>query len=118
MEITHLSPNLAVGAQIGQGDLKDLARAGFTDIVCNRPDLEHPEDPDASVMEDTAKELGLAFHYLPIAPSEAYDLQAQNLARLTTRPGAKVFAYCRSGARSTRAWALAKSEFLDAQLQA
>ena len=108
MEINPLSPNVSVGAQIGPEDLQAVAREGFTDVVCNRPDAEHPQDPDAATMKARASELGLTFHYLPITHGEPFDAQARHLAELMGRSGAKVFAYCRSGARSASAWALAR----------
>ena len=108
MEIKQLTPNLVVGAQIRAEDLRTLAEKGFTDIVCNRPDEEHPEDPSSLIMEELASRLGMAFHYLPITPNAVFDRQARRLAELTATPDAKVFAYCRSGARSTNAWTYAQ----------
>ena len=104
MKTTQLSPNLFVGAQIGPADLEHLAAAGFTDVVCNRPDGEHPEGPASRQLAASAAELRLAFHYLPIPPNAPIEEQALSLARLTSRDGVKVFAYCRSGARSAKAW--------------
>ena len=106
MNITELAPGFSVGPQIETDDLNELAREGFTDIVCNRPDEEHPDGPVSTQMADRAAALGLAFHYLPIVHGEPFTAQAQRLAELTGRPGAKVFAYCRSGARSANAWTL------------
>jgi sulfide:quinone oxidoreductase len=110
MEMTQLAPNLFVAAQIARDDLAILARDGFTDVVCNRPDAEHPEDPDAAAMAETASGLQLRFHYQPIVHGEPFLTQAQALKALVAQPEKKVLAYCRSGARSTRSWDLARSE--------
>lgn len=109
MEISQLAPNLFVGAQIAPKDLKYLANDGFTEIVCNRPDAEHPEDPGSAEMAGLTANLGMTFHYLPIKHGEAFETQAKRLADLASSPDAKVFAYCRSGARSSNAWALAQT---------
>ncbi|KNG93896.1 hypothetical protein ATO11_10580 [Pseudaestuariivita atlantica] len=110
MDMIQIAPNLSVGPQITEDDLSDLAQAGFTDIVCNRPDEEHPEDTPSTQMAVTAEGLGMAFHYHPITPGEPFAEEAEKLARVVARPGAKVFAYCRSGARATNAWLLTQAD--------
>ena len=106
MDLRDLTPALSVSGQIGPEDLEALADAGFTDIVCNRPDAELPDGPHSDEMAARAGALGLGFHYLPIEPGGPMARQAERLARLTGQPGARVLAYCRSGARSSAAWAL------------
>ena len=109
MEMTQLAPNLFVCAQIAEEDLSKLACEGFTDVVCNRPDDEHPGNAPSSRMADVAKGLGLAFHYLPIMPGEPFAAEADALSKVVARPGAKVLAYCRSGMRASNAWSLARA---------
>ncbi len=108
MKMTQLGKNFFVGAQIAEDDLALLANEGFTDIVCNRPDEEHPESATSTKLSGIAKIHGLSFHYHPITPGEPFGEQAEKLAHLAARPNAKVFAYCRSGTRSSNAWSLAK----------
>jgi sulfide:quinone oxidoreductase len=110
MEIKQIAPNLFVGAQITEENLLALAREGFTDVVCNRPDAEHPESATSTTMAQIAKGLGIAFHYLPITPGEPFPEQSRRLARVVAKPSAKVFAYCRSGMRAANAWALAQAD--------
>ena len=109
MVMTQLAPNFFIGAQIAEGDLAELAVAGFTDVVCNRPDAEHPGSAVSSKMAEAAKGVGLAFHYLPITVGEPFAEEAEKLAGVIAQPGAKVFAYCRSGMRATNAWSLAQA---------
>ena len=109
MEMTQLAPNLFVSGQIAENDLADLAGAGFTDVVCNRPDAEHPESAPSASMAEAAKALGLAFHYLPIAPGAPFADEAEAVSQIVAGPGAKVLAYCRSGARSSNVWTLAQA---------
>ena len=118
MHVTYMTPDFAVAPQICTQDLQWLAHEGFTDIVCNRPDAEHPEDAQSPELKVIAKGLGMRFHYLPIAPGEPFDVTAREIGRLTSRPGAKVLAYCRSGARSTAAWTLAQTQMSGAAIAA
>ena len=108
MDIRQLSENLFVGPQINPNDLAALARQGFTDVICNRPDNEHSKDASSAKMNALASELGLTFHYLPITPNEPFNQQAQALASLVAQGDKKLFAYCRSGARSSNAWSFAR----------
>ena len=110
MKLTQLTPNLFVAPQIDEADLKALAREGFTDVVCNRPDAEHPYGPVSDILSVAAAAHGLTFHYQPITHGEPMDAQPDALAELVSRPKTKVLAYCRSGARSAKAWSLAASQ--------
>jgi sulfide:quinone oxidoreductase len=110
MELTELAPNMSVGPQIGPDDLDELARRGFTDIVCNRPDEEHGVTSGSEALGARAETLGLAFHYLPIRHGHGFEAQAERMGEILRRPGTKMFAYCRSGARSSNAWALAQTD--------
>ena len=109
MEMTQLAPNLFGGAQIVEEDLAELADEGFTDVVCNRPDAEHPGSAVSSKMDEVAKGFGIEFHYHPIMPGQPFADEAEQLARVVEQPNSKVFAYCRSGMRATNAWSLAQA---------
>ena len=106
---TKITPRLSVGGQIGPNHLESLASEGFTDIVCNRPDAEIPGGPVSATIAKAAQALGLKFHYLPIIPGQAMVETAAVLGQIVSHPGSKVFAYCRSGARSASAWQMAKA---------
>ena len=109
MDMNQLAPNLFVGAQMTERDLITLAKAGFTDVVCNRPDAEHPDGATSDKMARAAAKQGLTFHYLPIIPGEDYEAEAAQLTSLVAHPKAKVFAYCRSGMRAANAHSLGHS---------
>lgn len=109
MTIKQIATNLFVGPQIAAEDLQTLAQAGFTDVVCNLPDSEVKNGNMSKKLELIARQNGLAFHYQPIEPGAAMHEQARQLSQVAGQSDAKVFAYCRSGARSSGAWALAQS---------
>ena len=112
MTVSMLSDKVFAAGQITREHVQALAKQGYTDIVCNRPDNEHPDGPVSAVIENAATGLGLSFHYLPVDGSGAPVEQARKLKLLAMRRNAKILAYCRSGARSRSLWTLANSREL------
>lgn len=108
-----ISPDYAVSPQISPDDIQMLAQAGFTTILCNRPDAEIPQDLHASVMEQAAQANGLSFVHNPVVHTalthEIVDAQKQVID-----DGGKVLAYCASGTRSTIVWMLGQAPTVDA----
>lgn len=105
MDIRHLTPNYAVSPQIEPSDCAALAEAGFTTLICNRPDMEVPPPLQASAMRAAAEAAGLSFVDNPVFGAslspENVEIQSTTLAEAT----GPVFAYCRSGTRCTIVWA-------------
>ena len=106
----QLDDNTLVGGQIAPGDVAELVALGVTMIVNNRPDGEDTGQPTSDEIEAAAKEAGVEYRHVPIArglgPS---DIEAMREAMHSVGEG-KLFAFCRSGNRSTLAWAVAKNE--------
>jgi uncharacterized protein (TIGR01244 family) len=99
-----------VSGQIHPDDVPALKELGVTLIVNNRPDNEDVGQPEGDDIEAAAKAAGIDYRHVPIArglgPS---DVEAMREAMHALGEG-KLFAFCRSGNRSTLAWAVAKSE--------
>ncbi len=110
MDMIQISPNVFAAGQITEGEVAELADAGFTDLVCHRPDEEHPEGPVTAKIARMARTCGLNLHYFPIVPGEPFTEQAKGLAKVAAKSGSKVLAYCRSGGRAANAWHLTQSE--------
>lgn len=106
MEMIRLSPPVFASGQITPGDLAELAATGFTDVVCHRPDSEHPEGHTSAQIAQEARLHDLNLHYLPIVLGEPFAEQAAGLARVASTPASKVLVYCKSGALAARAWEL------------
>ena len=110
MQLKNVSPMLCVCDQLLPEDLHILSASGYTAIIINRPDGEADGQPNHTVIESVAQELGLRTCYLPISPKgiEDSDVQAfsETLAGFT--PG-KVVAFCRTGTRSIKLWALSQA---------
>ena len=106
----QLDDKTLVGGQIAPGDVAALQAQGVTLIVNNRPDGEDAGQPTSDEIEAAATAAGVAYRHVPIArgmgPS---DVEAMREAIHAAADG-KMFAFCRSGNRSTLAWAVAKSE--------
>src|SRR4029453_12923361 len=106
----QLNDKTLVSGQIAPEEVAALKALGVTLIVNNRPDGEDIGQPEGEDIEAAAKAAGIDYRHVPIArglgPS---DIEAMREAMHSAGDG-KVFAFCRSGNRSTLAWAVAKSE--------
>ena len=106
----QLDENTLVSGQIRPEDVRALKELGVTLIVNNRPDYEDSGQPEGDEIEAAAKAAGIDYRHVPIArglgPS---DVEAMREAMHSAGDG-KLFAFCRSGNRSTLAWAVARSE--------
>ena len=102
MEITRLNERISVAPQIGVADVADLAKAGFRSIICNRPDGEEQQQPSAAMIEKAASDAGLMFAHVPAVSGAVTEQNVADMAAALARLPGPVFAYCRSGARSTK----------------
>jgi uncharacterized protein (TIGR01244 family) len=106
----QLNDKTLVSGQIAPEEVAALKALGVTLIVNNRPDGEDVGQPESGDIEAAARAAGIDYRHVPIArglgPS---DIEAMREAMHSTGEG-KMFAFCRSGNRSTLAWAVAKSE--------
>lgn len=112
MDIRPLTPNYAVSPQISPEDLPLIAEAGFSTVICNRPDAENPPDWHAAEMAEAAAAAGLQFHNLPLTHQT---MTPENVARqrdLINAASGPVLAYCASGTRSSVIWSLGQAGHL------
>jgi uncharacterized protein (TIGR01244 family) len=108
MEFRPVTEDYAVSGQIAPTDIEAIKEAGFRSIVCHRPDDEQPGQPSAAAVGEAAAKAGLGFRHIPIrsgeqVPEEAVAAMRKALDELD----GPVFAYCRSGARSTNIFSMA-----------
>lgn len=110
MIIRQLDEQTFVDGQIGPEDLAEVKALGVTMVINNRPDGEDAGQPTSAEIEAAARAAGLDYRHVPIArgmgPS---DVEAMREAIHATGEG-KMLAFCRSGNRSTLAWAIARNE--------
>ena len=108
MTPTPISDFLSVGPQVRVADLAALAEAGFRSVMCNRPDGESPDDPQFAEIAKAAEALGMKAVYVPAAHNQMGPALAQQFATALQGMPKPVVAYCRSGARSSMLWSMAR----------
>lgn len=115
MDLKRINEHISVSPQINPVDLVAIKAAGFVTVINNRPDGESPDQPSSAQMQAAAEAAGLAYHYIPLGrDGVSPDMVAETEAVLEGSNG-PVFAYCRSGTRSTTLWALSQAGKLPAQ---
>ena len=95
--------------QITADEVAQIASQGYRSIINNRPDGEGGDSqPLNAEIEAASKAAGLNYVYLPVVSGQITLEQVQEMVRLLeTLPG-PILAFCRSGARSTNLYMLAK----------
>ena len=100
MHITQISDDFSVSSQITPADVAEIANAGYKSIICNRPDFEEPTQPMFNDIANAAHDAGLKSAHVPITgmPTPAQISEMANAISELPKP---IFAYCRSGNRSS-----------------
>lgn len=111
MDIRQIDDNYSVSGQISPDDVRDIAAEGFQTIICNRPDDEGgPEQPDFAEIARVAEKAGLATYYIPVVGGQLTQDDVDAMAAALDEAEGPVFAYCRSGARSTNIYGIVQSQ--------
>lgn len=100
-----LAPDVWAAPQIAIENLAEVVAMGVRRIVNNRPDGEDAGQPSSAAMEEAVRAAGLDYVHAPVAGMPGPDAVRAVATALET--GEPVLMYCRSGTRSTVAWALA-----------
>ena len=105
----QLDDKVLVSGQVRPEDVAALVGEGVTMLVNNRPDGEEPDQPLGMDIEEAARAAGIEYCSIPIirgiGPADADAMQE---AIKATR--GKMLAFCRTGTRSSLAWALAMND--------
>ena len=109
-DIRTLDARMAVAPQITAADVTDIARAGFTTIVNNRPDAEEAGQPEGDAIRTVAETLGMTYVAIPVTHAGFSMPQVDAMAEALAAATGPVLAYCRSGTRSANLWALAQAK--------
>jgi sulfide:quinone oxidoreductase len=113
MRIVQITPFLSVGPQPTAEELKSLRERGFHAVISNRPDGEEPGQLTAGEAGDIARASGLKFAHVPVAVGNIPDEAVAAFADALKHSRGPVFAFCKSGTRSTMLWALSVAARLD-----
>lgn len=104
----RISEDFTAAPQIAPEDVATLKARGFALLVNNRPDGEEPGQPTNADMRAAAEAAGLAYRAIPVTGGFSGE-QVQAMAQALAIAEGPVFAFCRSGTRSTLLWALAQA---------
>jgi len=108
--IRPIDDSISVAPQISPADVTDIARAGFTTIINNRPDDEEMGQPEGAAIQTVAETLGLNYVAIPITHAGFSHPQLDAMAAALAEATGPVLAFCRSGTRSCNLWALAMAK--------
>ncbi|MGR3379292.1 TIGR01244 family sulfur transferase [Salipiger abyssi] len=109
MALIELTPGYFVSPQIAVEEVPALAEAGISLVICNRPDDEVPPSHQAAALESAVRAAGMDFVHIPVTNDTlTLDQVAQQAALIEAAEG-PVFAYCRSGTRSSIVWAMGQA---------
>lgn len=104
LHFIKLTETVAASPQVQAADMAAIAEAGYKVVINNRPDGEAMGQPSSEELRAAAEALGLEYHYYPL---NAFNYPGDDLPAmggLFDDPARPVFAFCRSGTRSTNLW--------------
>ncbi len=108
-EFKRVTADFAVAGQLGTEDVARAAGEGYRTIIANRPDGEAPGQPAADAIKAAADAAGLNFKAIPFSGLPPAPAIVAETATALDEANGPVLAYCRTGARSITAWALAQA---------
>lgn len=100
MNYQALGPNYAVSPQIQVRDIVEIKADGFKIVISNRPDGEEAGQPTAAEIKAACDDAGLTFYHCPMNGPNVDPADVDTLKGLLTE-GKKIFAFCRTGNRSS-----------------
>jgi sulfide:quinone oxidoreductase len=110
MDLRRLTPGLAVAPQLVPSDVRAAAAAGYTTLICNRPDGEQAGQPGQEAMAQAAQAAGMRFVFQPVVSGRITSDQVRAFANALAQADGPVLAYCRSGTRCATLWALSQGD--------
>lgn len=83
-----------VAPQIAPADMPAIAAAGFTTVICNRPDSEVEAELRTDAMRAAAQAAGLRFEVLELSHQTLTPDNAARQRAMIEAADGKVLAYC------------------------
>lgn len=107
-DFRKIDDDVSVSGQITPEQVADIKSAGYKSIICNRPDGEDAGQPDFALIEAAANDLGIAIRFIPVEKTGMTPENVENTRTALDDLQRPIYAYCRSGARSTNLYGMAK----------
>ena len=109
MKLNKIIEDYVVSDQIIAEDIVKLKEAGFKTIFCNRPDNEEQNQVTVNSIRDKVIENGLDFIHQPVVGGQISQNDVDQFSDYYDNAEKPIFAYCRTGTRSSMLWALSES---------
>lgn len=109
MDIKKINDRISVSGQIQPEDVQAIKQAGFVSIINNRPDGEAPDQPASAEIGEAARAAGLGYYEIPMGREGVSPEMVTATSAALEESDGPVFAFCRSGTRSTTLWALSQA---------
>ena len=109
MKLNKIIEDYVVSDQIIEEDIVKLKEAGFKTIFCNRPDNEEKNQVTVNSIRDKVIENGLDFIHQPVVGGQISQNDVDQFSDYYDNAEKPIFAYCRTGTRSSMLWALSES---------
>ncbi len=106
MDIRQITDQYFVSPQIAAEDLPAIAAAGFTTVICNRPNAEVPSSHQSDTIATAAQAAGLRFEVLELTHQTMTPENIAAQSAMISGSDGPVLAYCASGTRCSVIWAL------------
>jgi len=113
--LSQIDTGVYAAGQLHDGDFEELARQGVKVIVNNRPDGEEPGQPTAGRGAELAAKYGMSYHYIPVGREGPTEQAVDQMAEVLKESQGTMVAHCRSGARSTSIYQMAKARLQGAR---
>jgi sulfide:quinone oxidoreductase len=113
--LSQIDTQVYAAGQLHDADFAELARQGVKTIVNNRPDGEEPGQPTAGHGAEVAAKHGMAYHYIPVGREGPTEQAVNQMAAVLKDSTGPMVAHCRSGARSSNIYAMAKARLSGAR---
>ncbi|WP_448188271.1 TIGR01244 family sulfur transferase [Azospirillum sp. sgz301742] len=113
--LSKIDDEVFATGQLYDDDFAELARQGVKTIVNNRPDGEEPNQPTAGHGAELAAKYGMAYHYIPVGREGPTEQAVDQMAAVLKDSAVPMVAHCRSGARSSSIYAMARARLRGAR---
>lgn len=109
MKINKVTQSFAVADQLEVADIQGLKELSYELIINNRPDGEVTDQPFSGELQQESISCGIRYVYLPITTVEHGQNHIQEFSNELSKTSGPVLAFCRTGMRAAKLWALNES---------
>ena len=109
MQLNKIIEDYIVSDQVTLDDIKKIKEAGFKTIFCNRPDNEEANQVTVESIKKAAIANNIKFVHQPVIGGQITQEDIDQFSDYFEASEKPIFAYCRTGTRSSMLWALSES---------